>query len=175
MRGLSHRQDHPWGGLLIVSVDCSLAQVAQFGRAGLAARENRSGSTGGAVNVRSMTLERQLPTQCDTSQTLGLLPMDQNKVQAHCDELRDLIGLEPGRNPEMLAKTLGVVRLLRGAAEWNFPQHMLGDLKERLAIWFSDRAWRVDTAELHRALVRDLDFVLLGSARRTRVDSGRPL
>jgi hypothetical protein len=78
-------------------------------------------------------------------------------VQAHCDELRDLIGLGPGSNPEMLAKTLGVLRLLRGAAEWDFPQHMLADLKERFTIWFSDRAWRGDTAELHGALVRDVE------------------
>jgi len=43
--------------------------------------------------------------------------MDITKVQAHCDELRDLIGLGPGRNAEMLRKTLSLVRSLRGAAE----------------------------------------------------------
>ena len=93
----------------------------------------------------------------DTSQTLGPVPIDQEKVQAHCDELRELIALGPGRNPEMLAKTLDGVRILRAAAEWDFPQHMLGDLKERLTIWFSDRAWRGDTADLHGVLVRELE------------------
>ena len=83
--------------------------------------------------------------------------MDQNKVQAHCDELREILALGPGRNPEMLRKTLSVVRSLREAAQWDFPQHMLGDLKERLTVWFSDRVWRGDTAELHAALARNLE------------------
>ena len=82
--------------------------------------------------------------------------MDQKKVQSHCDELRDLIGLGPGRNPEMLLKTLTIVRSLRGAAEWEFPQQILDDLRERLAVWFRDRVWRGDSAELHRALMQDL-------------------
>jgi len=37
VRGLSHRQDHPWGGLFIASVAGSLAEVAKSGRAGLPA------------------------------------------------------------------------------------------------------------------------------------------
>jgi hypothetical protein len=86
----------------------------------------------------------------------GQAPMDQKKVQGYCDELRDLISLGPGRNPEMLRKTLSLVRSLRGGAEWDFPRQMLGDLKERLTVWFSDRVWRGDTAELHGALVRHL-------------------
>jgi hypothetical protein len=85
------------------------------------------------------------------------VPNDQKKVQAHCDELRELIALGPGRNPEMLAKSLALVHVLRAAAEWDFPQHLLRDLKERLTIWFIDRAWRGDTAEFHGALVRDVE------------------
>jgi len=48
------------GRFLIASVGGSLAEVAKFGRAGLPVEDNRSGSPGGAVNVRSITLERQL-------------------------------------------------------------------------------------------------------------------
>jgi len=93
--------------------------------------------------------------------------MDQKKAQAHCDELRDLIGLGPGRNPEMSRKALCVVRSLRDAAEWDFPQQILGDLKERLTVWFGDWVWRGDTAELHRALVRDLEELFAAWERPT--------
>jgi hypothetical protein len=82
--------------------------------------------------------------------------MDQEKVQARCDELRDLIGRGPGRDPEVLLKALTIVRSLRGAAEWEFPQQILGDLKERLTVWFSERVWRGDTSALHGALMQSL-------------------
>ena len=48
------------GGLLIASVGCSLAQVAQFGRAGLAAEGQSVQIDRRCSNVRSLTLERQL-------------------------------------------------------------------------------------------------------------------
>ena len=82
--------------------------------------------------------------------------VDPQKVREHCDELRDLIDLGPGRNGEVLRKALGTVRTLHGAAEWEFPRQILDDLKERLIVWFGDRVIRGDTASLRNALLEHL-------------------
>lgn len=83
--------------------------------------------------------------------------MDARKVKEHCDTLRDLIGVGPGDNPEILRKALGIVRSLRAAAEWDYPPLILADLKVRLLAWFSDRQWRGDDAELRRSLMQHID------------------
>ena len=82
--------------------------------------------------------------------------MDTLKVQDRCAELRDLIGLGPGSNADILRKALGTVRAVRAAAEWEFPRQILKDFKERLMEWFSDRLIRGDVAELRGALMQDL-------------------
>ena len=83
-------------------------------------------------------------------------PMDAKKVQTHAAELRDLISLGPGHNPEVLRKALGIVRAMRAAAMRDYRRQILDDLKERLKVWFSDRRWRGDQAELRRGIIQDL-------------------
>lgn len=83
--------------------------------------------------------------------------MDAKKVTEHCDTLRDLIGVGSGNNPDALREALGVVRSLRAAAEWEYPRHILEDLRVRLRAWFSDRQWRGDDAELRRSLLQHVD------------------
>jgi len=83
--------------------------------------------------------------------------VDAKKLNEHCDALRDLIGVGPGDNPEILRKALGIVRSLRAAAEWDYPRQILEDLKARLLAWFSDRQWRGDEAELRRSLLQHVD------------------
>jgi hypothetical protein len=83
--------------------------------------------------------------------------VDTNKLKEHCDALRDLIGVGPGDNPDILRKALDIVRSLRAAAEWEYPRQILEDLKVRLLAWFSDRRWRSDDAELRRSLLQHVD------------------
>ena len=83
--------------------------------------------------------------------------MDAKKVQEHCDTLRDLIGVGPGDNPDVLRKALVIVSSLRAAAEWDYPRQIVQDLKTRLLAWFSDRQWRGDHAELRRSLLQHVD------------------
>ena len=83
--------------------------------------------------------------------------MDARKVKEHCDTLRDLIGVGPGDNPEILRKALSIVRSLRAAAEWDYPRQILEDLRGRLRAWFSDRQWQGDEAELRRSLLQHVD------------------
>jgi hypothetical protein len=83
--------------------------------------------------------------------------MDAKKVEGHCDVLRDLIGLGPGDNPDVLRKALGIMRSLRTAAKWDYPRQILEDLKARLLAWFSERQWRGDEADLHRSLLQHVD------------------
>lgn len=83
--------------------------------------------------------------------------MDAKKVTQRCDVLRNLVCVGPGDNPAILRKALGIVGSLDGAAKWDYPRQILGDLKERFLDWFSDRTWRGDEAELHRALLRHID------------------
>jgi hypothetical protein len=83
--------------------------------------------------------------------------VDTRKVKEHCDTLRDLIGVGPGDNPEILRKALSIVRSLRVAAEWDYPRQIIEGLKVRLLAWFSYRQWRGDDAELRRSLLQHVD------------------
>lgn len=57
--------------------------------------------------------------------------MDAKKVTQRCDVLRNLVCVGPGDNPAILRKALGIVGSLDGAAKWDYPRQILGDLKER--------------------------------------------
>jgi hypothetical protein len=83
--------------------------------------------------------------------------VDAKKVKEHCDPLRELIGVGPGGNPEILRKALSIVGSLRAAAEWEYPRQIRQDLKVRLRAWFSDRQWQGDDAELRRSLLQHVD------------------
>ena len=80
--------------------------------------------------------------------------MDAKQVRVHCSILRDLVGAGPSENPEILSKALDVVRSLGAAAEWDYPQQILEEVKIRLVAWFSDRQWQGDDADLRCSLLR---------------------
>jgi hypothetical protein len=68
--------------------------------------------------------------------------MENAEVRRFCEQLRETIGAEPGKNDLALSEAMGVVGLLQQAAPWNGPNDKLVTIKGWLAIWFSQRKWR---------------------------------
>jgi len=84
VRGLSHRQNHPWGGLLIASLANSLAQVARFGRAGLPAEGH---------SVRIARRCSQCPLHCSRAAAIGRVvgPLRVKSGRGHPRKCKDSI------------------------------------------------------------------------------------
>jgi hypothetical protein len=104
------------------------------------------------VATKAAYSDKRRPEYRRTTRKIRLV--DAKKVKEHCDVLRDLISAGPGDHPDILRKALAIVRSLRAAAEWDYPRQILEDVKVRLLVWFSDRQWRGDDAELRRSLLQ---------------------
>jgi hypothetical protein len=85
--------------------------------------------------------------------------MEPAEVRTLCDQLREVIAAGPGKNDLALHEATGIVSLLQQAAPWNGPRDKLVTIRGWLAIWFSQRQWRLygDEGEIcKQSLINDI-------------------
>lgn len=82
--------------------------------------------------------------------------MNPDEVARACDELHEYVDEGPGERPGVFARSLGVVRLLRSAASWDYPLDILNEIESRLAHWFSPQPWKErDNEQAYRESLLD--------------------
>jgi hypothetical protein len=89
----------------------------------------------------------------------GSESMELVEVRLLCDQLREVIAGGPGKNDLALREATSIVSLLQQAAPWNGPRDKLVTIRGWLAIWFSQRQWRLygDEGEIcKQSLVNDI-------------------
>jgi hypothetical protein len=64
------------------------------------------------------------------------------EVAMACDELHECVDTGPGGDASGFARSLSVLRRLRSAAPWHYPQEILTDIEVRLARWFGPDQWQ---------------------------------
>src|ERR1700740_1841308 len=85
--------------------------------------------------------------------------MQLSEVKALCDQLHEVIAAGPGKNDLALQEAMGIVSMLQQAAPWNGPRDKLVTIRGWLAIWFSQRQWRLygDEGEIcKQSLINDI-------------------
>ena len=85
--------------------------------------------------------------------------MQFEQVEALCDQLREVIAADPGKNDLALQEAMGIVSMLQQAAPWNGPRDKLVTFRGWLTVWFSQRLWRQygDEGEICRqSLLNDI-------------------
>ena len=68
--------------------------------------------------------------------------MNTDELARACDELHNCVDQGPGENPGVFARALSAVRIMRGAASWDYPISILAEIEKQLARWFSLDKWR---------------------------------